>query len=192
MYAGYDMQPPDAKSVRELRLEIEEFHTEYCNVLDRGDLDHWVDFFAEDALYRITARENADAGLRVGLVYAEGRGMIRDRAFAILHTQMFAPRYMQHLTSNVRIVAVEEAAGGTGGGKPPVPSVHAVGAAEGSLIKAQSNYLLLQTLVEGPTTIHQSGRYFDTFVRQGGRLLIRERQCIYDTVLIANDLVYPV
>jgi len=175
MYAGYDMQPPDARTVRELRLEIEEFHTEYCNMLDRGALDHWVDFFAEDALYRVTSRENADAGLRVGLVYAEGRGMIRDRAFAILHTQMFAPRYMQHFTSNVRIVAVE----GTG-------------SSDGSLIKSQSNYLLLQTLVDGPTTIHQSGRYYDTFVRQGGRLLIRERQCVYDTVLIANDLVYPV
>lgn len=173
MYAGYDMQAVDAKSVRELRLEIEEFHTEYCNVLDSGKLDHWVDFFAEDALYRITARENADAGLRVGLVYAEGRGMIRDRAFAIQHTQMFAPRYMQHLTSNVRVIWVE-------------------GSGEGSLVKAQTNYLLLQTLVDGPTTIHQSGRYYDTFVRQGGRLLIRERQCVYDTVLIANDLVYPV
>src|SRR5207244_3015093 len=73
MYAGYDMTPVDAKSVRELRLEIEEFHTEYCNVLDQGALDRWVEFFAEDSLYRITARENADAGLRVGLVYAEGR-----------------------------------------------------------------------------------------------------------------------
>ena len=177
----------DAKSVRELRLEIEEFHTEYCAMLDRGDLDRWVEFFAEDSLYRITARENADAGLRVGLVYAEGRGMIRDRAFAIMHTQMFAPRYMQHFTSNVRVISVEGAAGGTGGSRPPVPSD-----GEGCLIKAQTNYLLLQTLVDGPTTIHQSGRYYDTFVRENGRLLIRERQCVYDTVLIANDLVYPV
>ena len=173
MYAGYDMQAPDAKSVRELRFEIEEFHSEYCNTLDRGDLDNWVSYFAEDALYRVTARENADAGLRVGLVYAEGRGMIRDRAFAILRTQMFAPRYMQHFTSNVRVLAVE-------------------GSGEGATIKAQTNYLLLQTLVDGPTTIHQAGRYYDTFVREKGRLLIRERQCVYDTVLIANDLVYPV
>lgn len=173
MYAGYDMEPVDAKSVRELRMEIEEFHTEYCHALDSGGIARWVDFFAEDTLYRITARENADAGLRVGLVYAEGRGMIRDRAFAIQHTQMFAPRSMQHFTSNVRVIAVQ-------------------GAGEGSLIKAQANYLLLQTLVDGPTTIHQSGRYYDTFVREGGRLLIRERQCVYDTTLIANDLVYPV
>ena len=209
MYAGYDMKALDPKGVRELRLEIEEFHTEYCNVLDRAALDEWVEFFAEDALYRVTARENADAGLRVGLVYAEGRGMIRDRAFAIQHTQMFAPRYMQHFTSNVRVISVQEPEGGTGGSMPPVPSVTGgsmppvpsvtggsmppvPSAGEGALIKAQANYLLLQTLVDGPTTIHQAGRYYDTFVRQGGRLLIRERQCIYDSTLIANDLVYPV
>ena len=163
--------------MRELRMEVEEFHTEYCDVLDRAALDDWVEFFAENALYRITARENADAGLRGGLVYAEGRGMIKDRAFAILNTQMFAPRYMQLFTSNVRIVDIKGAD---------------TGANEGSLIKAQANYLLLQTLVDGPTTLHQSGRYYDTFVRQGGRLLIHERQCIYDSTLIANDLVYPV
>ena len=172
-YPGYDMPAVDAKSVRELRFEIEEFHTEYCDSLDRGELQKWPDYFAEDAVYRITARENADAGLPIGLVYADSRAMIRDRAFAIQHTQMFAPRDMQHLTSNVRVIA-----------------------SEGGWIKAQANYLLLQTLVDGPTTIHQSGRYYDTFVREGGlaggRLLIKERQCIYDTLLIANDLVYPV
>lgn len=169
MYAGYDMAAVDAKSVRELRLEIEEFHIEYCNTLDRGALEEWPDYFTEDAVYRITARENSDAGLPVGLVYADSKAMIRDRAFAIKHTQMFAPRYMQHFVANVRVIS----------------------AAPGA-IKAQSNYLLLQTLVDGPTTLHQSGRYFDTFVRDGARLLLKERQCVYDTLLIANDLVYPV
>lgn len=169
MYAGYDMPAVDAKSVRELRCEIEEFHTEYCHTLDRGALEAWPDFFVEDALYRVTGRENADAGLPVGLVYADSKAMIRDRAFAIKHTQMFAPRYLQHFVTNVRVIA---------------------NAADG--IKAQANYLLLQTLVDGPTTIQQSGRYYDTFVREGGRLLLKERQCVYDTLLIANDLVYPV
>ena len=46
--------------------------------------------------------------------------------------------------------------------------------------------------MEGPTTIHQAGRYYDTFVRANGGLLLKERQCVYDTVLIANDLVLPV
>ena len=169
MYPGYDMPAADARETRELRLEIEEFHAAYCWTLDRGVLEEWPEFFTDDAVYRITARENADAGLEVGLVYADSKAMIRDRAFAIQHTQMYAPRYLQHFVTNVRVLEVR-----------------------GDAIKAQSNYLLLQTLVDGPTTIHQSGRYYDTFARIKGRLLLRERQCIYDTVLIANDLVFPV
>ena len=94
--------------------------------------------------------------------------MLRDRAFAIAKTQMFAPRYLQHMVANVRVLTAAEP------------------------IKAQANYLLLQTLMEGPTTIHQAGRYYDSFVRVDGRLLLKERQCVYDTLLIANDLVYPV
>ena len=169
MYPGYDMAPADPRATRELRMEIEEFHHDYCWTLDCGDIERWPEYFTEDAVYRITARENADAGLPVGLVYADSRAMIRDRAFAIKHTQMYAPRTLQHFVSNVRVLEVKD-----------------------SGIKAQSNYLLLQTLVEGPTTIQQAGRYYDTFVRAGGRLILRDRQCIYDTVLIANDLVMPV
>ena len=169
MYRGYDMVPADPKATREARLEIEEFHADYCWTLDCGDVERWPEYFTEDAVYRITARENADADLPVGLVYADSKAMIRDRAFAIKHTQMYAPRTLQHFVSNVRVL--EE---------------------KGESIKAQSNYLLLQTLVDGPTTIQQSGRYYDTFVRRQGKLLLKERQCIYDTVLIANDLVLPV
>jgi len=169
MFGGDAVVTLDAKLAREWRLEIEEFHTQYCWTLDRGGIEKWPEFFTDDAIYRITARENFDSGLPVGLVYAEGKAMIRDRAFAIARTQMFAPRYMQHFTSNVRVTeaGVDRA-------------------------KAISNYLLLQTLMEGPTTIHQSGRYLDTFVRRDGRLLLQERQCIYDTLIVANDLVYPV
>ena len=169
MLSGYALSAVDPRTVRDWRLEIEEFHAEYGWTLDSGTIEAWPDYFTEDAVYRITARENADGGLPVGLVYAEGRAMIRDRAFAIARTQMFAPRYSQHFVSNVRVLE-----------------------ANGDSAKAQSNYLLLQTLIEGPTTIHQAGRYYDTFVRRDGRLLLRDRQCVYDTLIIPNDLVYPV
>jgi anthranilate 1,2-dioxygenase small subunit len=169
MLSDYALTAPSPSSVREWRLDIEEFHADYCSTLDSGAIEAWPEYFTEDAVYRITARENADRGLPVGLVYAEGKAMIKDRAFAIARTQMFAPRYNQHFVSNVRVLE-----------------------AAGDVAKAQSNYLLLQTLMEGPTTIQQSGRYYDTFVRRGGRLLLRDRQCVYDTLIIANDLVYPV
>lgn len=154
----------------ELRLEIETFHADYCAALDAGMVEQWPRFFTEDALYRITARENAELNLPVGLVYAQGIGMMRDRAAAIGQTQMFAPRYNLHLVTNTRVT-------------DETP--------EGDIF-AQAKFLLLQTLVEGPTTIHMAGTYHDRFRHVNGQLLLRERQVVYDTTIIANDLVYPV
>ena len=169
MMAGYEIAAIEARVAREARADIEDFHNLYCDTLDLGDLMQWPEFFTEDALYVINSRENAEENMPAGLVYAEGRAMIRDRAFAIKNTMMFAPRYLQHFVSNVMVLSIV-----------------------GEQIRARSSYLLLQTLVESPTTIHQSGRYYDTFVRSGGRLLLKDRYCIYDSTRIANDLVMPV
>jgi 3-phenylpropionate/cinnamic acid dioxygenase small subunit len=157
-------------SLRELRLEIEEFNAEYAAVLDAGRVQDWPQFFAEDAIYRITGRENADAGLPVGLVYCEGMGMLRDRALAISRTTMFAPRYLLHQVTNTRVLAVD-------------PSGE---------ISAQANYALFETLVDEKTTLQQVGRYHDRFVRQDGRLKLKARHCIYDSLIIDTALIYPV
>jgi len=169
MLAGFAQAPVEPGLARELRLEIEDFHTAYCAVLDAGRIAEWPDFFCADAVYRITGRENADAQLPVGLVYCEGQGMLRDRALAIAKTAMFAPRYLLHLVANTRILGFAD-----------------------ELISAQSNYIVLQTLVDERTTIHQAGRYFDRFRREGGRLLLAERHCVYDSLIIDNSLVMPV
>jgi anthranilate 1,2-dioxygenase small subunit len=157
-------------SLRELRLEIEEFNAEYAAVLDAGRVQDWPQFFAEDAIYRITGRENADAGLPVGLVYCEGMGMLRDRALAISRTTMFAPRYLLHQVTNTRVLAVD-------------PSGE---------ISAQANYALFETLVDEKTTLQQVGRYHDRFVRLDGRLKLKARHCIYDSLIIDTALIYPV
>ncbi len=156
--------------LRELRLEIEEFNAEYAHVLDEGDLETWPDFFTDDALYRITGRENADAGLPLGLIYCDGKGMLRDRARAILKTTMHAPRYLRHFNSNLRITDLQP---------------------DGT-VQASANYLVIETLMEAESRILQAGRYQDIFVRRDTRLLIQERHCIYDTLTIPNALIYPV
>lgn len=171
MKADYTHQPRrvDLQQAISLKQEIELFNAEYCSVLDRGDLLQWPEFFAEDALYRVTAKENAARGLPVGLVYCEGRDMIADRALAILKAMMFAPRDNLHVLGPTRIVAVD-----------------------GALIEAETTFMLLQTLVEGPTTIHLAGVYFDVFTRAKEELKLKERQVVYDTALLANDVVHPV
>jgi anthranilate 1,2-dioxygenase small subunit len=166
---GYELQKLETGAARAARADIEDFHRLYCYTLDLGDLEQWPDFFTDDTFYVVTARENVEAGLPVGLIYSEGKAMIRDRAYAVKHTQMFAPRYLQHFVPDVLVVSVTR-----------------------DEYRSISSYMVLQTLVEGPTTILQSGRYYDTFQRAGDRLLIKERRCVYDTTLIANDIVYPI
>ncbi|HXA71313.1 MAG TPA: aromatic-ring-hydroxylating dioxygenase subunit beta [Stellaceae bacterium] len=156
--------------LRELRLEIEEFNAEYAAVLDAGRVQDWPQFFTEDAIYRVTGRENADAGLPVGLVYCEGIGMMRDRALAISRTTMFAPRYLLHQVTNTRVLALD-------------PSGE---------ISAEANYALFETLVDEKTTLQQVGRYHDRFVRQDGRLKLKARHCVYDSLIIDTALIYPV
>ena len=169
MLPGFDKKPIAHDKALAARAAVEDFHAEYCSVLDGGDIEQWPEFFTENCVYRVTEYENAAHGFPAGLIYAEGRNMLRDRAVAISRTQMFAPRQMLHFVSNVRILDVTD-----------------------EEIVAQSNYMLLQTLVEGATTLHQAGRLFDRFARNGAELLLKERQAIYDTAMIANDLAYPV
>jgi len=166
---GYAPSRLDPRRAAELRPEVEHFNIEYCAVLDSGQVEDWPRFFTEDCIYRITARENAQLGLPVGLVYAEGRMMLQDRAVAIARTQMFAPRTMVHILGPARVLAEE-----------------------GTDILAQCNFILLQTLVEGPTTLHLAGTYYDRLRRTAEGLLLQERQVIYESSIIANDLVYPV
>jgi anthranilate 1,2-dioxygenase small subunit len=153
----------------ELRIEIDNLHVEYCAVLDANDVERWPDFFADDATYRITSRENALLDMPVGLVYCEGRDMIVDRALAVAHSQMFAPRHMLHVLGITRVLKETD-----------------------STITAQTPFLLMQTLVEGPSTVHLAGVYHDRFVRQGERLLIGSREVVHDTEILATSLAYPV
>lgn len=163
---------PTGEERRALRADLEDFNAQYSLVLDEGDLQAWPEFFTDDAFYSVTARENFDNDMPVGLVHCEGKGMLKDRAFAIQHTAMFAPRYLRHYVTNTLALGVSE---------------------DGS-IAARANYMVLETLHDDPTThIHQAGSYHDIFVQGGdGALRLRRRICVYDSLIIPTALVLPV
>lgn len=170
--AGLKAGPPPLAAAERLKLrtEIEEFNSDYADALDTGDLEAWPRFFTEDAFYRIRSREDAEAGLPVGLVYCEGRAMILDRAYAVIHVLMYEPRYYRHMITNTRVLSV---------------------AADG-IIAARSNYLLLETILDQDTRILQAGQYVDEFRREGDKLLLRSRDCVYDSLIVQTAIVTPV
>lgn len=165
-YTKSDVPPQRAA---ELRAEIESFHVDYCAALDANDVERWPDFFSKEATYRVTSRHNALLNMPVGLIYCEGLDMIIDRAQAVAHSQMFAPRHMLHVLGITRVL--HEA---------------------GDTVSSQTPFILMQTLVEGPSTVHLAGIYHDRFVREGDRLLIASREVVHDTEILDTALAYPV
>ncbi len=96
--------------------------------------------------------------------------MIVDRAFALQHTEMFEPRYYRHVIGTAKVF--EMSAGG--------------------VITARANYALYETIIDEDTRLMQAGQYVDEFVRAGGRLLLKRRECIYDSSIVQTALIYPV
>lgn len=152
-----------------LREQVEQLLYDCADSIDGDQLEQWPDFFVDDCLYKIVSRENYDRKFPLALIRCESKGMLIDRVNAIRKTQMFAPRSIRHMISSVRIKSDDH---------------------EG--IAVQSNYLVLQTLVDDETRIFNSGRYLDLIVREGDILKFKRRICVYDTVLIPNSLVYPI
>lgn len=151
--------------------ELGAFNAAYAAALDEQRLLDWVELFTDDALYVVISRENADRNMPVGLIYCENKNMIYDRAFALMKTAMFAPRYLRHVIGNLQVLGEE---------------------ADGT-VRARANYVVIQVLFDRPDAkLHQVGVYYDRFRRVEGRLKLVERRCVYDNLLVDNALCIPV
>jgi salicylate 5-hydroxylase small subunit len=63
---------------------------------------------------------------------------------------------------------------------------------EAGRFECEANYAVFRTKLSEPTTVFNVGRYLDTVVRTGAGLKFASRQCIYDSELIPNSIIYPI
>ena len=66
-----------------IREQIEELNARYMRAIDDDRLEEWPDFFADDCLYRVTSATNHRDGLEASIVFANSKGMLRDRVSAL-------------------------------------------------------------------------------------------------------------
>jgi 3-phenylpropionate/cinnamic acid dioxygenase small subunit len=151
-----------------LRARLADFYGAYDEALGEGQYECWPDFFTEACIYKITSRENYDAGLPIGLIYAESRAMLADRVAAIRKTVLYAPRLVRNLTAGIVLRSID---------------------ADGMRLSA--SFSVFQTMLNEPSTVFLVGRYYDRVVDDNGALRFAERICVSDSTLVPTSLIFP-
>lgn len=147
--------------------EVEQLHARYSHALDSDQLEAWPDFFTEDGVYRITTAENEARGLPLPVLYAEGRGMLRDRISSLRNANIYEPQRYRHMISSVLV----ESAGN-------------------SEVRSAANFLVVRIMQNGETLLFASGRYLDRIVL-APRPLYAERVVVCDSRRFDTLLAIP-
>jgi anthranilate 1,2-dioxygenase small subunit len=150
------------------RLEIDGLYTAYAHCLDEDRLEEWPEFFTDDCAYRVTSAENFEAGLPLGIIYATSKNMLVDRVMALRRANIYEPQRYRHLVSSLRIAN-----------------------AEGDVLDAVANFLVVRTMHHGAMTLFVAGRYIDRIVRADSGWKFAAKQVVLDSRQIDTLLALP-
>jgi anthranilate 1,2-dioxygenase small subunit len=145
---------------------------DYARAIDDDRLEDWPGFFADPCLYTITSADNHRQGLPAGLMYADSKGMLRDRVTALREANIYERQTYRHL---IGLPAILGKAGGKAGG----------GA------RAETPFLVVRIMRDGRTDLFATGRYLDAVVEEAGALRFRERIVVCDSSRIDTLLAIP-
>jgi salicylate 5-hydroxylase small subunit len=150
-------------------LALTTLYADYASAVDSGNWDLWPEFFTEDCVYRLQPRENHERGFPLATLAFTGKGMLKDRVYGIRETLFHDPYYQRHV---VGTPVVREAANGRW--------------------RCEANYAVFRTKLSEATTVFNVGRYLDTVVHTADGLKFASRECIYDSEMIPNSIIYPI
>ncbi|BDE05286.1 ring-hydroxylating dioxygenase subunit beta [Vulcanimicrobium alpinum] len=153
----------------EERFAIEDLYAAYAHALDDGRYADWPEFFTDDCVYRIVARENYERGLPLAILSFESKGMLHDRVYGVTQTLFHEPYVMRHAIGSFLIAR-----------------------AGADAYDVRANYVIVRTKANALSEVYNAGRYVDRVERAGGRLLFREKVCVFDSETIPNSLIYPI
>ena len=150
-------------------LALTQLYADYASVVDAGQWERWVEFFTDDGVYRVQPRENHERGFPLATMSLTSKGMLKDRAYGIEHTLFHDPYYQRHVVGVPRVLEVSA-----------------------ERIRCEANYAVFRTKLSELSTVFNVGRYLDVVVRTAQGLKFASRECIYDSEMIPNSLIYPI
>lgn len=150
-------------------LDLCRFYADYAAIVDIEDWDKWVALFAEECEYKVQPRENHERGFPLATIFLISHGMLMDRVYGIKETLFNDPYYQRHVVGLPRILRQE-----------------------GTLIESEANYAVFRTKLNGASSVFNVGRYIDRIRMTPKGMLFESRQCIYDSEMIPNAMIYPI
>ena len=150
-------------------LALNQLYADYASAVDSGNWSLWPEFFTDDCLYRLQPRENHERGFPLATLSFTSKGMLKDRVYGIQETLFHDPYYQRHIV-----------------GTPVLREV-----SEGRM-RCEANYAVFRTKLSDASTVFNVGRYLDEVVRTPAGLKYASRECIYDSEMIPNSIIYPI
>ena len=148
---------------------IADFLQRYCNTLDDGDVDDWSAYFEDDAVYKVTTRENVKANRPVGIVLCKARGMMDDRIRALKIANIFESHTFRHIV-----------------GRPVIAPEF-----EGRYT-VRSSFSVFRIMYTGETSLFATGRYEDIVSVLNEDIRFAERVVVLDSRAVDTLMVYPI
>jgi len=147
---------------------LAQLNAEYARAIDDDRLEDWPDFFAEPCLYTITSVDNHKRGLPVGIMYADSKGMLRDRVTALRQANIYERQAYRHIV-----------------GLPAILEAREDGA------RTETPFLVVRIMRDGRMDLFATGRYVDVVVDLHGTPRFRERVVVCDSSRVDTLLAIP-
>lgn len=141
---------------------------DYAASIDRDELERWPDFFETDCTYKVTTRDNVQAGLPFGVIYADSRAMLQDRVKSLREANIYEGQCYRHVIGRPRIVKVE-----------------------GDVVRAETSFLVVRTMRDGDMSLFAAGSYVDAVRNGAGGMAFVERIVVCDSSRVDTLMALP-
>ena len=147
---------------------VSRLNADYARAIDDDRLEDWPNFFTDPCLYTITSADNHRREMPVGVIYADSRGMLKDRVAALREANVFERQSYRHVVGLPAILGERDGA-----------------------VRAETPFLVVRIMRDGTMALFATGRYLDALVEEAGALRFRERVVVCDSSRIDTLLAIP-
>ena len=152
-----------------VRSLVDDLLTRSALLIDRDDLDGWLDCFEDESRYIVMPRDNRERGWPAALIHCDNKDRLRDRIVCLRHANKFNPHYDRHIVSAGHISAVAD-----------------------GIASVVSSFMVVQTTLTGVSTLFCAGGYEDRVRITGPAAKFVERIAVVDSFSVPTLLATPV